>query len=178
MPQDHTFTWAPGKRVLAVLREGLQGEYLDEALYFASATGAEDADFFHAREEEGLGNLANIANHGFYGAVVFPPVDFGTGSRLGGRHVYQELFDSLRPPVLLPRGTFPYRRIVLVGGGPGIDDLARATGAEIVSLPKELEGKDLLVVYRKRGTGHSFLSHDKALVLAGTSEVSVLVVPV
>lgn len=155
----------------------MPGEYLDEALYIASSIGAEDADFFHAREGEGLESLLNVANHGFYGAVVFPPVDFGRGSRLGGRHIYQELFDSLHPPVLLPRGSFPYKRIVLMGGGPGIDDLARATNAEIVSLPRELEEKDLLVVYRKRGTSHSFLSHDKALVLAGTSGVSVLVVP-
>ena len=176
MRQAHTFTWAPGKRILVVLREGLPGEYLEEALYFAGATGAEDADFFHLKEE-GTENLARVANHDFYGAVVFPPVDFGMASRLGGRHLYQTLFDSLRPPVFLPRGSFPYKRIVLVGGGPGIDELARATGAEIVSLPKKLEEKDLLVVYRKRGTGHSFLSRDKALVLAGASGVSVLVVP-
>jgi|GEM_PF-2108113 hypothetical protein len=177
MPQAHTFTWAPGKRILVVLREGLPEEYLEEALYMAGATGAEDADFFHLKEEEGTENLARVANHEFYGAVVFPPVDFGVASRLGGRHLYQTLFDSLRPPVLLPRGSFPYERIVLVGGGPGIDDLARATGAEIVSLTKEFKGKDLLVVYRKRGTGHSLLSQDKALILAGTSKVSVLVVP-
>ncbi|MGC8894908.1 MAG: hypothetical protein ACP5QG_08705 [candidate division WOR-3 bacterium] len=178
MSQERAFTWSPGKRVLVVLREGLPEEYMDEALYFASATGAEDADFFHAREGEALEGLLDVANRGFYGSVVFPPRNFSIGNRLGGRHIYQELFDRLNTPVLLPRGSFPYARIALVGGGHGIDDLARATGAEIVSLPKELEHKDLLVLYRRKGTGHSFFSPDKALVLAGTSEVSVLVVPV
>lgn len=175
--QERAFTWSPGKRVLVVLREELPGEYLDEALYFASVTGAEDADFFHERAGEGLENLIGVANRGFYGAVVFPPVDFGAGSRMGGRHLYQVLFDSLNPPVLLPRGSFPYQRIAIAGGGHGIDDLARATGAEIVSLPKEPGEKDLLVIYRKRKTPHSFLSPDRAMILAGTSMVSALVVP-
>ncbi len=175
--QGHAFAWSPGKRVLVVLREGLPEEYLDEALYFAGATGAEDADFFHEREGGGLENLLDVANRGFYGAVVFPPLVFGAGSRLGGPHIYRELFDSIRPLVLLPRGSFPYERIALAGGGHGLDDLARATGAEIVSLPKKLGEKDLLVVYRKRKTPHSVFSPDRAMVLAGTSRVSALVVP-
>lgn len=177
-PQGHVFTWAPGKRVLVVLRDDLPGEYLDEALYLASATGAEDADFFHTRPGEGLDKLVSVANHEFYGAVVFPPVPFGAGSRLGAGHLYQHLLDSLRPPVLLARGSFPYKRILLIGGGPGIDDLARATGAEILSWGGPVEPNDLLVIYRKRGTGHSFFSRDRALVLAGTARVSALVVPV
>ncbi|MEO0140685.1 MAG: hypothetical protein ABIM88_03955 [candidate division WOR-3 bacterium] len=177
MPQDYPFAWTPGKRVLVVLRDGLPGEYLDEALYLASVIGAEDADFFHMREGEGLENLLRVANRGFYGAVSFPPVDFGLSHRLGARHAYQEVFDSLRPPVLIPKGSFPYKRIILFGGGHGIDDLARATGAGILSWPRELEDKDLLVVYRKRGARHSPLFRDKALILSGTAAVSILVVP-
>ena len=70
-----------GSRVLVSLCKDVPETYLEEALYLASASKAEDADFFHAKEistkqKQVVSALITRLKNGDYGILVFPPWPF------------------------------------------------------------------------------------------------------
>jgi len=100
-----------GARVMAVLTGRDPGSYLEEILYLSASSQVEDVDFFQARH--GIPTLVENVKKGDYGILAFPPVRLGFLNRLGSRHIYQDLLDNLKVPLLVPRGSFPYKRILL-----------------------------------------------------------------
>lgn len=138
-----------GARVMAVLTSHYYEKYLEEILYLAASSQVEDVDFFQARQ--GIPTLVENVKKGDYGILAFPPTRLGFLNRLGKRHVYQDLLDDPKIPLLVPRGSFPYRKILLPVSDSAEDkgtveaavDAARTLGAEITvaaAMPPALIG--------------------------------------
>ncbi len=138
-----------GARVMAVLTSRDDESYLEEIFYLAASSQVEDVDFFQARR--GILALVENAQKGDYGILAFPPTRLGLLNRLGRRHVYQDLLDNLKIPLLVPRGSFPYERILLPvsdsvedkGTVEAAVDAARTLGAGITvaaAMPPALIG--------------------------------------
>jgi len=106
--------------------------------------------------EEEMGSLVEEADRRDVGILVVPPEPLGLLKRLGlGRSRTAKMIDLVTSPVLMTRGTFPYRTVMLVlaelpfhpAAAQVAIDLARLLGAElqlgVVHQPDLVAGADL-----------------------------------